>query len=27
VITALYSFNYNRRHKNPYPLGKPLELD
>lgn len=27
VITAMYSFNYNRRHKNPYPLGKPLELD
>jgi len=23
VITAMYSLNYNRTHKNPYPLDEP----
>ncbi|MCE7666373.1 hypothetical protein LZT15_24395, partial [Salmonella enterica subsp. enterica serovar Infantis] len=23
VITALYTLNYNRIHKNPYPLNAP----
>lgn len=25
VITALYTFNYNRIHKNPFPLDAPLD--
>ncbi|KFC83041.1 arginine/agmatine antiporter [Buttiauxella agrestis] len=27
VITAMYTVNYNRRHKNPYPLDKPVAND
>ncbi len=27
VITAMYALNYNRRHKNPYPLDAPISKD
>lgn len=27
IITAMYTVNYNRRHKNPYPLDKPVVND
>ncbi|MDX8924204.1 amino acid permease, partial [Salmonella enterica] len=27
VITALYALNYNRIHKNPYPLDAPVKQD
>lgn len=27
VITALYELNYNRIHKNPYPLDAPVKQD
>ena len=27
VITAMYALNYNRLHKNPYPLDVPISKD
>ena len=27
VITAMYALNYNRLHKNPYPLDAPISKD
>ncbi|WP_312314733.1 arginine/agmatine antiporter [Atlantibacter sp.] len=27
IITAMYTMNYNRRHKNPFPLDKPVSND